>query len=111
MTEVRGGVLIYTKDGASRSTQVRLTRKHRRVLQALLVAPGTTGCTLRRLAQVRDPALSGLIDHLDDAGLLHAEKDMTGPGVYARRVYYRLTAQGRKVALSALGLASEQGLA
>jgi PadR family transcriptional regulator, regulatory protein PadR len=104
MAEVRGGWLSYRKGSAIGSTRVRLTRPRKRVLLALLVASGLDSYSLGRLAQVRSGSLFPALSHLEDAGLLDVMLDETGPGVYARRRFYRLTDEGRRIARSGLGL-------
>lgn len=80
----------------------KLSDKDKRVLAVLLSdATNLSGWSLMKLSRTSGPRVYGLLDKLEDAGLVTAEWQV---GPEPRRRFYRLTPEGRTWALDALGL-------
>jgi DNA-binding PadR family transcriptional regulator len=81
---------------------IRLSDKDKRVLVVLLSdVTNLSGGPLMKLSRTSGPRVYGLLDKLEDAGLVTAEWEV---GPEPRRRFYRLTPDGRTWALNALGL-------
>ena len=97
--------LAYRRPGAIGMTRVRLTRRRRRVLLALLAdAAAMSGYPLCRAAQVGPGTVYPLLAHLENAGWVIGEWDTATTPNGGRRRFYRLTGEGRAAAAAALKL-------
>lgn len=97
--------MTYRRPGAIGMTHVRLTRRRRRVLLALLAdAADMSGYPLCRAAQVGPGTVYTLLGHLEDAGWVVGEWDTKTTPNGGRRRFYRLTGEGRAAVAAALKL-------
>jgi DNA-binding PadR family transcriptional regulator len=99
--------LQYRRKGAAGLTRVRVGRKRRRILLALMTgAANLSGYPLMRLAQCSSGTVYFFLDHLENAGWVTGDWEVLPPGEdRPRRRFYTLTPLGRDEAAKLLGLA------